>query len=52
MRNQEVDSVPLVATVEDTLENIIVEVQNIRVKASNSSQTTQVNLDELCREQK
>ena len=51
-KNQEVDSVPSVATVEDTLENITEEVQNISMKASNPDQTTQVNLDELCWEQK
>ena len=52
VKNQEVDSVSSVAIVEDPLENIIEEVQNISVKASNPEQTTQVNLDELCREQK
>ena len=51
-KNQEVNSVPSVATVEDALENLIDEVENISVKASNPDQTTQVNLSELCREQK
>ena len=40
------------ATVEDVLENIIEEVQNISLKASNPDKTTQVNFNELCREQK
>ena len=40
------------ATVEDALENIIEEVQNISVKASNPEQTTHVNFNDLHREQK
>ena len=51
-KHHEVDSVPSVAAVEDALESIIEEVQNISVKASSSNQTTQLNLDELCTEQK
>ena len=51
-KNQELDSIPSVATVEDTLENIIEEVQNISVKTNNQHQTTQLNLNWLCREQK
>ena len=51
-KHQEVDSVPSVAAFEDALENIIEEVQNISVKASNSNQTTQLNLNDLHREQK
>ena len=51
-KNQEVNSVPSVATVEDTLENNIEEVQNISVKTSNPDQTTKVNINKLCREQK
>ena len=39
-KHQEIDSVPSVTTVEDALENIIEEVQNISVKASNFNQTT------------
>ena len=52
MRSQRVDPVPSVATVEDALETITEEVQSISVEASNSNQTTQLNLNELCREQK
>ena len=51
-KNQEVNSVPSVATVADALENIIEEVQNTSVKASNVEQTTKVNLNELHREKK
>ena len=51
-KHQEVDSVPSVVAVEDALENFIEAVQNISVKASNSNQTTQLNFDKLCREQK
>ena len=39
-------------TVEDALKNIIEEVQNISVKASNPKQNTQVNLNELHRDLK
>ena len=52
MWSQRVDPVPSVATVEDALETITEEVQSISVEASNSNQTTQLNLNELCREQK
>ena len=51
-KNQEVNSVPSVAAVEDIVENIFEEVQNISVKVSNSNQTTQLYLNELHREQK
>ena len=51
-KHQEVESVPSVVTVEDDLETIIVEVHNSSVKESNLRQTTQVNLYELCREQR
>ena len=51
-KQQEVYSVPSVAIVEDALENMAEEVQNISLKVSNSNQTTELNLNELCREHK
>ena len=49
---QEVNPIPSIDTVEDALENIIEEVHNMSIKARDYYQNTQLDLEELCREQK
>ena len=49
---QEINPIPLIDRVEDALENIIEELNNINVKAKDYNQNTQLDLDELHREQK
>ena len=51
-KHQEVNSMPSVDTVEDALENIIEEIHNIKEKARDYNQNTQLDPNELHGEQK
>ena len=50
--DQEVTPILTINTIEDALENIIEEIHSINVKAKNYNQNTQLDLEELSREQK
>ena len=51
-KHQEVNAIPSIDTIEDALENIIEKICNIKVKTRDYNPNTQLDLDELCKEQK